>query len=75
VDRDSVEYLAMIAMDEQWVVLFVQSNLHDGVHHYVRDLNSLGPLHFDDTMAYPTERHKVDELGREVVVDEGTARG
>lgn len=68
-----MKYLALIAVDQQRVVLLVQGNLHDGVHNNIWDLYSLGALHFDDAVAYAVGCHELPELGREFRVDEGTA--
>jgi hypothetical protein len=64
----------MITMNEQWVVLLIQSNLHNRVHDSVRDLNPLCPLHFDYVMAYAIRRHEVCELDGQVVLDQGAAQ-
>jgi hypothetical protein len=63
----------MITMNEQWVVLLIQSNLHNRVHDCIRDLNPLCPLHFDYVMAYGIRRHEIFELNGQVVLNEGAA--
>ena len=68
------KYLAVIAMNQKGVILFVENDVHNGVHDSLRNCNFLRSGQFDDPVTDIICLHEGSELSRKVFVNEGSVR-
>ena len=61
-----IKYPSVVAMDEERMIRFIESNLHDSVHDSIRNFNLLRSLHIDDDVPNTMIFHESSEFGRKV---------
>ena len=69
----SCKYLAVVAMYEERVILFVEGDLHNRVHNGIRNGHLFSSLHIDNAMTDAISLHKSFEFKGELCRHKGAA--